>query len=444
MVSYKRTKPVKHRWFDQWLVARGEPLTRLVRKIRDGVEAHEKRQRARRPDDQRKHLRIIEGVVCNLAYAVISPPPTGWLAINTRNGERGKGRYDNKAFGTTYRNVLALLEADGLLQRQISDAIRGEVSSIRPSRRFADIVVAADIALAHFGRDPSQELLLLTRVTRKESPITRERTKTRKLEDYTDTPVTLSYRAAVRELNAFLDSADISFIADGIDPAVDPYGRTLTRRFTIFDSQEPRFDQVGRLFGGFWMSIKKERRKQIRVDGEPVAELDYSTMFTRLAYADLWLQPPEGDLYAIPGLEDHRSGVKLAMNCFLFDETPTRRTWPPDMAFTYETGADNAGADTIQGKLPKGWTVSRTKKAILTVHPALERAWGRGLGYRLMWQESEILMAVLRELMEQNVVALGLHDGLLVPASKAQIALEAMRRQSRAIVGVELPCSIKA
>lgn len=338
---------------------------------------------------------------------------------------------------------MALLEAGGLLQRQISDAIRGEVSSIQPTRRFADMVVAADIALAHFARDPSQELLLFTRVTRKQSPVTHKWTKTRKLEDYTDTPTTLSYRAAVRELNAFLDSADISFIDDGLDPAVDPYGRTLTRRFTIFDAQERRFDQVGRLFGGFWMSMKRERRKQIRIDGEAVAELDYSTMFTRLAYADLWLQPPEGDLYAIPGLEAHRSGIKLAMNCFLFDENPNRRTWPKDMSLTAETGAEATEEDTFKGKLPDRWTVNRTKKAILTVHPALERAWGRGLGYRLMWQESEILLAVLRELMGQGIPALGLHDGLLVPVSKTDIALEAMRNQSKAIVGVELPCSIK-
>ncbi|MCK1745914.1 hypothetical protein IVA80_35415 [Bradyrhizobium sp. 139] len=439
----KRPRPTKHQWFDPWLIARGEPLKHLVRQVTALAQSQEQRQRARRPDDQRNHLRIIEGVVCNLAYAVISPPPTGWLAINTRNGERGKGRYDNRAFGTTYRNLLALLEANGLMQRQISNAIRGEVSSIKPTRRFADMV-AADITFAHFARDPAQELLLLARVTRKQSPESRKWTKTKKLEDYADTPVTLSYRAAVRDLNAFLDSADISFIDDGLEPAVDPHGRTLTRRFTVFDAQEHRYDQVGRLFGCFWMTIKRERRKQIRIDGEPVAELDYSTMFTRLAYAHLRLTAPEGDLYAIPGLEAHRDGVKLAMNCFLFDETPKRRTWPKDMSLTAETGAEATEEDTLKGKLPDRWTVRKTKKAILAVHPALERAWGRGLGYRLMWQESEILLAVLRELMEQNVPALGLHDGLLVPSSKTEIALKAMREQSKAIVGVPLPCSRKA
>ncbi|UPT88605.1 hypothetical protein HAP41_0000005845 [Bradyrhizobium barranii subsp. apii] len=420
-------------------------MKQLVRHVTALLESQEQRQRARRPDDQQNHVRAVEGVICNLAYAILNPPlPTGWLATDTRNGERGKGRYDNPAFGTTYRNLLAQLEANGVLHRQTPAAFRGERHSIRPTSRFGDMVRSSGISFADFGADPAREVVLLRRVKRSYSPETGRPRKDAKQVDYEDTSTSRAYRAAVRELNAFLDQADIAFLDDGLEPVVDPHSRTLTRRFTIFDEQELRFDQVGRLFGGFWLSLKKERRKQIRINGEPVIDLDYQSMFTRLAYADLCLQPPAGDLYAIPGLEAHRSGVKLAMNCFLFDETPKRRTWPQDMGFSLETGADIAGADTIQGKLPDGWTVNRTKKAILTVHPALERAWGRGLGYRLMWQESEILLAVLRELMEQNIPALGLHDGLLVPLSRMDTALEVMRHQSKAIVGVELPCSVKA
>jgi hypothetical protein len=47
-------------------------------------------------------------------------------------------------------------------------------------------------------------------------------------------------------------------------------------------------------------------------------------MGTRLAYAHLGQPAPHGDVYAIPGLEDHRNAVKLAMNCLLFDEKPKR------------------------------------------------------------------------------------------------------------------------
>jgi hypothetical protein len=60
-----------------------------------------------------------------------------------------------------------------------------------------------------------------------------------------------------------------------------------------------------------------------------------------------------------------------------------------------------------------------------------------------MWQESEILMTALGQLMQQDIPALGLHDGLLVPVSRTETALEAMRVASEKVVGVELPCSVK-
>lgn len=443
-ISRKPPKPVQHRWFDQWLIARGQPLKQLVTDILQVVESREQRVRARRPDDQNNHQRMIEGVVCNLAYATLSPSPTGWLAVNTRNGAEGKSRYDNRAFGKPYRELLDLLAEEDLLERQISGAIRGEVSSIRPTQRFADMVQPLALKLVDFASDPSREVILLSRVARSYSAETRRTSKLKKLIDYDDTLISQAYRVAVRELNAFLDAADIEFLDDGMEPLVDPHSRMLTRRFTIFDEQVTGFDQVGRLFGGFWMTLKRERRKQIRINGEPVAELDFSSMFTRLAYADLLLPAPEGDQYAIPGLEAHRDGVKLAMNCFLFDESLKRRSWPQDMSFGLETGGEVAtGDDASENKLPDGWSVARTKKAILSIHPALGRAWGRGLGYRLMWRESEILMAVLRELIDRGIPALGLHDGLLVPVSSTASVLQVMRTVSKQVVGVELPCSVK-
>ncbi|MDB5617257.1 MAG: uncharacterized protein JWQ24_1495 [Tardiphaga sp.] len=219
---------------------------------------------------------MIEGVVCNLAYTTLSPPPTGWLSVNTRNGAKGKNRYDNRAFGKPYRKLLDLLAEEGLLERQISDAIRGEVSSIRPTERFAHMVQPLALKLADFASDPSGEVILLSRVARTYSAETRRTRKSKKLFDYDDTEISQDYRVAVQELNAFLDAADIEFLDDGLEPLVDPRSRMLTRRFTIFDEQVTRFDQVGRLFGGFWMTLKRERRKQIRIngDGEPLLRLD--------------------------------------------------------------------------------------------------------------------------------------------------------------------------
>ena len=111
-------------------------------------------------------------------------------------------------------------------------------------------------------------------------------------------------------------------------------------------------------------------------------------MFTRLAYAELGQCPPDGDLYAIPGFKNHRSGIKFAMNCFLFDGG-RRQSWPREMGVgvgddeTAKRDKDSEAAK-FDGRLPGGATVAKTKAAILRVHPILERAWGRRLGYKLM------------------------------------------------------------
>jgi hypothetical protein len=434
----KPPRPTKHAWFDPWLIPKGIALNPLIREVADFVDCREKRKRRRRPDDQKRHDRMVVGVVCNLARAVVSPPqPSGWLATNTRNGERGKDRYDNTAFGTTFRELLTLLEL-AFLYRQLPVAISGEVASIAPTSRFEAMVIAAGISADDFASDQEQELIRLTQVTRSYSPLMGPHSDKQRI-DYADNAYTNGYRAELRVLNAYLADADITFITDDLEPRVDAHVRTLRRYFTTFAGEEPRFDQGGRLFGAFWQSLKRDRRLGIMINGEPVAELDYQSMFQRLAYAELGKVPPDGDLYLIPPIEAHRDGIKLAMNCFLFDQTE-RRTWPKDMSMY---GDDTDDDPSHAPKLPRGLTVKKAKQMILAKHPDLEAAWGHGLGYRLMWQESRILMAVLTDLMTKDIPALGLHDGLLVPVSARDVALKTMRHWSRQLMGIELPCSVK-
>jgi hypothetical protein len=90
----------------------------------------------------------------------------------------------------------------------------------------------------------------------------------------------------------------------------------------IFATGGPNgFDSHGRLYGGHiggWhQGLSKEKRHLICINGEPVADLDYSSMHPRLAYAEAGAEPPQGDLYAIPGLEAHRDGVKAAMSAMI-------------------------------------------------------------------------------------------------------------------------------
>ncbi len=390
----------------------------------------------------------MHALVVNLAHASLSPPPhTGRLAIQAGNPRRGAGRYGNPAFGKGLRPLLEQMHEMGLLDFRLPEAMRGEVSSIAPTPEFASRVIDLGITLADFGRDEREEVLVLTR--RAGAKAARE---TERIE-YEETRQTKALREAVRKANGFLARADIGFIDDGMLPHVDPHDRILKRRFVLLMGEHAeRFDLAGRLFGGFWINLESSRRGNIRIEGERVADLDYSSMFARLAYAHLGAFPPEGDLYAIPGLEAYRSGVKLAFNVFLFDNAMPRRSWPKDeMGIGVGTDADakrgelkNAQGDRFEGLLPAGWEKPhRLRKAILEKHPALRKAFGRRLGYGLMFTESRVLMAVLEEFMRRGIVALPLHDGLLCAQSRKEEAAEVMRRKAMEVTGAAIPVEEK-
>lgn len=433
-MSGRPANPSRHRWLDSFRGAATPRLRLLVEEVARQVADYEKevepRKRQRRPEDARRHAVAIETIVANLAHAVLMPPDSGQLAILTGNPLKGHSRYENPALGKPLRTLLYRLEEIGLAAWTKSFS-RGEASSIAPSETFATMVQAASIGLEDFGRLPGEETMLLSRKLRLRGNVEDGK---REAVDYIDTPATVALRGEVEELNAFLATADITFMDDGGEP-VDTHQRTMRRHFVLKpEDTEERFDRSGRLFGGFWQNLKRDRRGCIRIDGEEVAVLDYASMFPRLAYASVGAVPPAGDLYAIPGLEGHRKGVKLAVNCLLFDENMNRKSWPDDINL-------RAG-DNGEPALPTGWTVARLRRALLTLHPALAPCMGVGLGYQLMHTESTILIGVLQRLRSKGISALGLHDGVIVPRSKAEVVMAVMETVGREATSATLPVGL--
>lgn len=141
-------------------------------------------------------------------------------------------------------------------------------------------------------------------------------------------------------------------------------------------------------------------------------------------------------MYAIPGLEGHRAAVKTAFNTLL-NAGPKMTRWG------YERAGNGEDADARE-RLPAGWTVKRTRAAILDRHPTLAPCLGSGIGLRLMHMESEVLVAVLEQMMGRGIVGLGIHDGLLTPASKADEVRRIMEEMAVAKAGNTIPVSVEA
>src|SRR5690606_28526722 len=144
----------------------------------------------------------------------------------------------------------------------------------------------------------------------------------------------------------------------------------------------------------------------------------FSQSAVRQAYAQVGHPVPDGDLYEVPGLQGYRVETKQILNALLARETPATR-------FPKYT----------RGRLPRSWKFSRVLEHIKQGHPPLVPLFGAGLGLRFMYQESEVMVRVLLTLIDRGVVALPVHDCILVPRSAAYLTKEVMEQAFSDVVG---------
>lgn len=440
------TQP-KDRWFDPWMTAKGEPLRGLSKAVAEAVERHERetglRKRARRKT-LGDFLRRVEGMVANLAFTATAPGDIRPIVLSLHKGTGRKSRYDSPMFDAeTLPPLLVSFEGLGLIAVQKGDRLQRRATTILPTSHFVEEVEARAIGPRDFGRDEGQEVLILTRTTRggtekpfedEEGQFVQPETDHGRRVDYADTPETLAIRERIHQLGRFLAAADIAYL--GQDPGVDTRTRVLRRHFSLpRNAKVPAFDLGGRLHCEGLTNIPKRERHLIRLDGEPVAVLDFGAMFPRLAYGLVGAAVPDGDPYKLPGFsEDHRDGIKMAFNAFLFGAGRRRKArWPEE----------------VREALPAHATTGRLRDAIWQRHPSLralagtEREIGIPVGYRLMFLESQIMVAILEELGQRGVSAIGIHDGLMVPCSKAAEVLGIMEKHALSIGGITIPVTIK-
>ena len=152
--------------------------------------------------------------------------------------------------------------------------------------------------------------------------------------------------------------------------------------------------------------MKKDlRRKCIRIKGEPIVTLDYSQMNPRLLYAKADLTPPEGDLYAIPGWSHWRAGLKKVFSTMLNVDKPLAR-------FPLET------KELFHNKAK----IKDIVNAIVEFHRPVSHYFFTHVGLELMFRESQILVDILLKLQEMDIVALPIHDAVVVAQSDADKA----------------------
>jgi hypothetical protein len=413
--------------FNPWLVCEHPFPAAIAENIignwNAGVEKD--RQRNLRPADRQNRDDIVRAIVANLAWAAISGFDSPTIGVSLRAAKQKSNRYDRPGF-RKLPDILELLASYGTLRLKRSNTKR-LASSIVPEESFVAEVRRVRNVTRAFHQLPSAETVYLTRVDRDYSGAV----ESRELIDYAETPETTRYRAEMERINASFNPGD--FRLEDPDGQPLPTGLPYLRRYFTIPADAPegteRFDLGGRLFG-WWQNRPKTQRSGIRIKGEAVADLDFASMALRLAYLEAGHVPPEGDLYAaIPGLSEPRwrPGVKKAALAMLFRSSPLTRL-----------------PRGTRGELPADLSGPQLRAAILAGHPALAGVFETGIGLRLMFIESQIIVAALLTLADRKIPTIPMHDGLMVAQSKAHQATTILVDAAEAITGHRLPILLKS
>ncbi|NBQ25620.1 MAG: hypothetical protein EBU26_15425 [Verrucomicrobia bacterium] len=214
----------------------------------------------------------------------------------------------------------------------------------------------------------------------------------------------------MNSINAYLAQADISCKYHN----TNSNGRHLRR---IFNNKS--FNQGGRLYGGFWQKMTSEDRyEHIRISKDMIAECDYGQMSILLLYAEAGAQDqlPEGDLYDLTAYgipQECRPGIKKVMQAIMNS---------PDTPKRLPKGA--------RKHIPTTTSLRDILTAIQKKHPVIYPLMTSNRGMQLFRKEADILVDVLLTLQKYDVVALPIHDAVLVADEDKEMMKEVFQKHT--------------
>jgi hypothetical protein len=387
--------------FNPWRTPKTERVKAVVGDVLNQVQNFEKylreRQRRRKAADQQAFEATIAAVICDLIHHHLSGQGDGVFITRSNQILGRKSRYRPLAYGKSLPDILDRLASPEMefVSQQLGsrNPFFGDRRTIvRAGKRLITRLEDHDVTFDDLGQSEDQEVIIL-KDTKEDYWDDGE------LMEYKDTPESERYRKEMRTINSWLADADINF-----DESVVPNGklvdcneRRLRRVFT-----RGRFDCGGRLFGGFWQSLtKKERRQGVDIQNQRAVELDYGQMNPRILYGLCGAQPPAKDLYLLPGLEEHRNGIKKVMNAMLF--TTKRLTRMPKG---------------VRAEFSKSHPVWKVMDTIEEHNGPIKDRFFTGIGHSVQFHESRIMVDLLLTLRDRGIVALPIHDGVMIPVTR--------------------------
>jgi len=418
----------------------GHPLTPaaegLVGQLRATVEAWERgtaaRQRGRRQISLEKLDRALGTILASLLpYWGGEPPRASYRSLH-------KEDFTGQPVGArVFRRVIRALQETGLIHHhpgRRSSARDSLAGRYWPTQQLLELAVGQGLTpeslYRHFRRETPTAIPRIVR------PLRLMALKRRPGQGHAPA---LPFDPAAEEVRALAEEVEAM---NRLAAATEVQGCRPPRWFRSF-TQDWRHH--GRWYAGGddnYQQKPQDERLRITIGGEPVVEVDIRASHLTMLHALLGLPAPDGDPYAVGDVP--REVAKAWINASLGKGSPVRR-WAKKTL------------EQMQKQMPDlaAFPPRKVGEAILRRYPFLadpaaalagNRPAGRDarqlLPHRLMFAEACVLSHALRQLAGQGILALPMHDGLIVPRPARQAAAEALRQAGLDIAGIRLALKV--
>lgn len=245
----------------------------------------------------------------------------------------------------------------------------------------------------------------------------------KKLIDYCETSFTRSKRRILKRINSTIASASLDIcMPDRLEEEffknrgfwLNSSMNRLHRPFNV------SFDRGGRFYGGWWQLINSHLRSLIRINGEPIVELDYSCLHTRMLYDIEGVPQPRGDMYLVDGSVLDRDICKCLLNC-VYNASSKQSAIKAAM---YSYNMDRTKPGTVTKR-----EVLRVLEPLMLRHAPVAKYFFSGIGTHLQFVDSCVSERIMITLANQGVVCLPVHDSFIVPARCEYLLGRAMRHE---------------
>ena len=416
----------KARAFNPFLCAKTDKLMTLIAEVQTQMSGYEAyygtRKRARRPADQVTYDRTVEAILCDLCAVELGSENDSIHLPLSNKVLRSKSRYKGTALGKTLPDILKVMSAPEMsfvsvekghsTFKIVDDELNvafagGQQTILKAGPKLLSRIERFYITRDDMGHAPEEEVLVLRAPKYHSNSIA-------DYQEYEDDKATLALRQQMTDINAWLDTAYITCS----HPQVDPAHRRLRRIFNNSD-----FGQGGRLYGGFWQAMSSdERQEHILIEGDCCVELDYGQMSLAILYGLTGTKPPEGDLYDLSaeGIPtDYRKGVKKVIQALInSSKVPTKMP------------------KGVRKLIPSRYNIKDIIEAVARKHPAIYPQMTSGIGMQLFRKESDILVEVLEALRSEGIIALPVHDAVIVMEEYKQTTITIMKKVFKDHTGI--------